>query len=75
MTVVGLGLGFQIVLIVIGIFAARAAITTARTPQGAAAWVVFLISFPLLALPAYALFGSVSRLSLRRAGQDGVEWG
>ena len=68
MTVVGLG--FQIVLIVIGIFAARAAITTARTPQGAAAWVVFLISFPLLALPAYALFGSVSRLSLRRAGQD-----
>lgn len=66
----GLGVGFQIMLIVIGIFVARAAITTARTPQGAAAWVVFLISFPLLALPAFALFGSVSRLSARRESRQ-----
>ncbi|WP_158085632.1 cardiolipin synthase [Henriciella aquimarina] len=67
---IGLGIGLQAALVVIGIFVARAAITTARTPQGAAAWVVFLVSFPLLALPAFALFGSVSRLSSGRAGQD-----
>ncbi len=55
----------QIVLVIIGIFVARAALTTARTPQGAAAWVVFLVSFPLLALPAFAVFGGISRLSTR----------
>lgn len=55
--------GFQIILVAVGILVARAAITTARTPQGAAAWVVFLISFPLLAIPAFAIFGGVSRLN------------
>jgi cardiolipin synthase len=62
---IALGIGLQIGLMIIGVFVARAAITTARTPQGAAAWVVFLVSFPLLALPAFAVFGSVSRLSSR----------
>lgn len=28
-----------------------------RTPQGSAAWVVFLITLPLLAIPLYILFG------------------
>jgi cardiolipin synthase len=60
-----LGIGIQITLMIVGLFVARAAITTARTPQGAAAWVVFLVSFPLVALPAFAIFGSVSRLSSR----------
>lgn len=59
-------LGLQILLVVVGILAARAAITTARTPQGAAAWVVFLVSFPLLAIPAFAIFGGVSRLNQTR---------
>jgi cardiolipin synthase len=54
--------GVQIGLSIIGLLVARAAITTARTPQGATAWVVFLVSFPLLAIPAFAVFGSVSRL-------------
>ena len=67
---IGLVVGLQFALIVIGIFVARAAITTARTPQGAAAWVVFLISFPLLALPAFALFGGVSRLTSRTDGYN-----
>ncbi|MCH2456768.1 MAG: cardiolipin synthase [Henriciella sp.] len=67
---IGLGIGLQAVLVLVGILVARAAITTARTPQGAAAWVVFLVSFPLLALPAFAVFGSVSRLSFGRAGHD-----
>lgn len=55
--------GLQVLLVIVGVLVARAAITTARTPQGAAAWVVFLISFPLLALPAFALFGGVSRIN------------
>ena len=29
-----------------------------RTPQGTIAWVAALIAFPLLAVPAYLLFGS-----------------
>ncbi|WP_226782611.1 cardiolipin synthase [Oceaniglobus trochenteri] len=55
----------QGLLILAGLLVARAALSTARTPQGAAAWVVFLVSFPLIALPAYALFGSVSRINAR----------
>ena len=49
----------QVILTVLGVLTAFAAITTARTPQGAVAWVVFLVSFPLLALPAFALFGRI----------------
>ena len=49
----------QVVLTVLGALTALAAVTTARTPQGAVAWVVFLVSFPLLALPAFALFGRI----------------
>ena len=37
--------------------AAWRAIATARTPQGAVGWVVFLLSAPWFALPAYVLFG------------------
>ncbi len=33
------------------------AVATARTPQGAVGWVVFLVSAPWFALPAYVLFG------------------
>ena len=49
----------QVVLTILGILTALAAITTARTPQGAVAWVVFLVSHPLLALPAFAMFGRI----------------
>ncbi|MDC0656619.1 cardiolipin synthase [Leisingera sp. SS27] len=37
--------------------AALSAARTARTPQGAIGWVVFLLSAPVLALPAYMIFG------------------
>jgi cardiolipin synthase len=63
----GAGILIQAGLMVIGALMARAAVTTARTPQGAVAWVVFLISFPLLALPSYALFGGIRRLQERVA--------
>lgn len=38
------------------VFAVRAA-DTARTPQGAVGWVVFLIAAPYLAIPAYLFLG------------------
>lgn len=37
--------------------AALSAARTARTPQGAIGWVVFLLSAPVIALPAYMIFG------------------
>ena len=36
---------------------ALSAARTARTPQGAMGWVVFLLSLPIIALPAYLFFG------------------
>ncbi|HEY0212540.1 MAG TPA: cardiolipin synthase [Paenirhodobacter sp.] len=35
------------------------AIGTARTPQGAVGWTVFLVTLPYLALPAYLIFGDI----------------
>lgn len=50
---------------------------TARTPQGAIGWVVFLLASPLIALPAYMLFGHhrferyrASRQATHRAVED-----
>ena len=59
---VAFGLPGLVILTLLGVLVARAALTTARTPQGAVGWVVFLISFPLLAIPAYAVFGGMTRL-------------
>jgi cardiolipin synthase len=42
---------------VLGIVGAIDAIMTARTAQGAVAWSVALVSFPFVAVPAYAVFG------------------
>jgi len=42
---------------VLGVLSAARAIMEVRTAQGAAAWAVFLVSFPLLALPLYWVFG------------------
>ena len=57
--------------------AALNAARTARTPQGAIGWVVFLLASPLIALPAYMLFGHhrferyrASRQATHRAVQD-----
>ncbi len=44
------------------------ALTSARTPQGAAAWVVFLLAAPWFAVPAYAVFGQ-RKLSDYRAAR------
>jgi cardiolipin synthase A/B len=43
---------------------------TARTPQGAIGWVVFLLSVPLIALPAYLIFGQFRFKGYHRARVD-----
>ncbi len=45
------------VFYILGIVSAIDAIMRARTPQGAVAWSVALVSFPFVAVPAYAVFG------------------
>jgi len=47
------------VLQVVGAVTAFRAIRTARTPQGAVGWAIFLLLVPYLALPAYLIFGDV----------------
>lgn len=42
---------------ILTIAAAFHAVLNARTAQGATAWAVGLVSFPLVALPLYAAFG------------------
>jgi cardiolipin synthase len=41
----------------LGIVSAIQAIMTARTPQGAAAWAIGLITFPYISVPLYWIFG------------------
>ncbi len=60
----------------VGFIAAGSALINARTPQGAIAWSLFLVMFPLLALPAYLIFGErkfVGYVLARRAGRLPVQ--
>ncbi|MGZ7039405.1 MAG: phospholipase D-like domain-containing protein, partial [Thermoanaerobaculia bacterium] len=51
-------LGWVIIVIqLLGIVSAIHAVMDARTPQGAVAWAVALISFPYVALPLFWIFG------------------
>jgi cardiolipin synthase len=45
------------VLQVFGVLSALDAVMRARTPQGSTAWAVALIAMPIVALPAYWIFG------------------
>lgn len=42
---------------VVGVVCAAMAILRSRTPQGATAWVMSLLSFPFISVPAYLCFG------------------
>ena len=55
-----LGLLYALVQ-VLGLLAACKAVMEARTAQGATAWAVALVAFPLAALPLFLVFGQ-SRL-------------
>ncbi|HBS49873.1 MAG TPA: cardiolipin synthase, partial [Rhodobacteraceae bacterium] len=51
------------------VFAVRAA-STARTPQGAVGWVIFLILNPVLAIPSYLFLGHHRFRGYRIARQE-----
>jgi cardiolipin synthase len=44
-------------LVVLGLLSAADAVMKARTPQGATAWVIALVTIPFVALPLYWIFG------------------
>ncbi len=46
-----------IVVYILGIVTALHAAMTARTPTGAVAWVISLVTVPFIAIPLYAVFG------------------
>ncbi|MFP5384889.1 MAG: cardiolipin synthase [Bacteriovoracia bacterium] len=48
---------FIIISYLMGIYCAAMAILRSRTPQGATAWVMSLLSFPFISVPAYFLLG------------------
>lgn len=60
-----------VLVYLLGAASAVSALLTARTAQGTVAWVVALLAFPWLAVPAYWLFGSPrfeGYVSARRGG-------
>ena len=50
-------IGVLVVMHVLGIVCAIQALFSVRTPQGTIGWIVSLITFPLIAVPAYLVFG------------------
>jgi len=64
---------FVIVAHVLGLASVPSALLTARSSQGAVAWIISLLTFPYLAVPLYWLLGS-SRfegyVSARRGGES-----
>jgi len=48
---------FVAVMHLLGVLSAAQAVMSTRTPQGAVAWVISLITFPYIAVPAYWVFG------------------
>lgn len=53
----GLASLFYTVMEITGIFTALIAIRETRTPQGAVAWAISLVTFPIVSLPLYWIFG------------------
>ncbi|MEP2715132.1 cardiolipin synthase [Pseudophaeobacter sp.] len=52
------GLLLLFCLEVAGIYCAVLAVKHARTPQGSVAWIAFLLTVPIVAVPAYLFFGT-----------------
>lgn len=65
-----------VVVELIGFAMAGRAVMTARTSQGAIAWAISLVAFPLLALPLYLVFGRRKferNIEARRAVMSAIE--
>jgi cardiolipin synthase len=54
--ILAVGLGLALIH-TLGVLSAIHAVASVRTPQGAIAWAVSLVTFPYLALPLYWIFG------------------
>jgi cardiolipin synthase len=50
-------LSFMLIIHIVGALTSIQAVMTARTAQGATAWAISLNTFPLVAVPAYWIFG------------------
>lgn len=62
-----------LVLVVASVFCAWRAILGARTPQGSVGWVVFLLSIPVIAVPAYLFFGHHRLKGIEVARRDSAQ--
>lgn len=60
-----------LVVEIVAIIAALRAVMTARTAQGAVAWVIALVTFPWVSLPLYAVFGGRKFHGYRRTRRSG----
>jgi cardiolipin synthase len=58
---------------ILGVASALHAVMTVRTPQGAIAWSVSLVTFPYVAVPAYWVFGRNKFQGYVLARQNGLE--
>ena len=74
------GLILRAALVLPAIATGYLAIRTSRTPQGAMGWIVLILAYPFVGIPAYAIFGWANyakfaerrRASDARIGEDGV---
>jgi len=68
--------GLYVLLEIVAIMAAVEALLNSRTSQGAIAWSLFLIMFPILGLPVYFIFGGrkfSGYLDARRSGNEPLQ--
>ncbi|SFK60822.1 cardiolipin synthase [Shimia haliotis] len=71
--VISASLLFVILLEALALFFAFRALTHSRTPQGAVAWVVFLISAPYIAVVSYLFLGHSKVRGYMTARRDSIE--
>ncbi len=62
-----------LLLVAFALYCAWRAIQGARTPQGAVGWAVFLVSLPILAVPAYLILGHHRLRGVEVARRDSAQ--
>ena len=70
----------RLIFLMPAIVAAYLAIKTSRTPQGSVGWIVLILAYPFVGVPAYAIFGYANyakfarrrRASDAKVGEDGT---
>ncbi len=64
---------FVVALFVTAVYMSWRAINQSRTPQGAVGWVVFLLTAPYIAVPAYLFLGNVKFAGYVNARRDSAQ--